>query len=83
MDLFFEIKKSGDSHRENKNCLYYVNSFDSNNEDSFFIIPEAKPFRFKLDYDRPKVSASFLYANTEEKPEVFLIINLINTTFDI
>ena len=80
IDLFYEVKKNSDFHSENKNCLYFVSSFDMNNEDSSFIIPEAKPFRFKLDSDTDILRVNFPYAvNDDEKNKiVFLRVNLLN-----
>ena len=80
MDLFYEIKKNSDFHLENKNCLYFISSFDINNEDSSFIIPEAKPFRFKLDFETNIIRVNFPYAvNDDEKNKnVFLRVNLLN-----
>ena len=80
MDLYYEIKKKKDFHRENKNCLYYVSSFDMNNEDSSFIIPEAKPFRFKLDWETNILRFNFPYAvsDNEKNKNVFLRVNLLN-----
>ena len=80
IDLFYEIKKNSDFHKENKNCLYYISSFDMNNEDSSFIIPEAKPFRFKLNFETDILRVNFPYAvNENEKDKnVFLRVNLLN-----
>ena len=71
IDLFYEIKKS-DFHIENKNCLYFVSSFDMKNEDSGFIIPEAKPFGFRLNYEIDYTKSKFPFAvNDNEKKEMF------------
>ena len=80
MDIFYEIKKNSDFHTENKNCLFFVSSFDMNNEDSSFILPEAKPFRFKLDQETHTLRVNFPYAvNDDEKNKnVFLRVNLLN-----
>ena len=80
MDLFYKIKKNSDFHLENKNCLYFISSFDINNEDSSFIIPEAKPFRFKLDFETTILRVNFPYAvNDDDKNKnVFLRVNLLN-----
>ena len=80
IDLFYEIKKNSDFHKENKNCLYYISSFDMNNEDSSFIIPEAKPFRFKLNWETNILRVNFPYAvnENEEDKNVFLRVNLLN-----
>ena len=80
MDIFYEVKKNSDFHSENKNCLYFVSSFDMNNEESSFILPEAKPFRFKLDWETHTLRVNFPYAvNDDEKNKnVFLRVNLLN-----
>ena len=80
IDLFFEIKKISDFHKENKNCLYFITSFDMNNDDSSFIIPEAKPFRFKLDYDTKILRVNFPYAvnDGDKYKNAFLRVNLLN-----
>ena len=80
IDLIYEIEKQSDFHIENKNCLYYISSFDINNEDSSFIIPEAKPFRFKLNWETKVLRVNFPYAvNDDEKNRnVFLRVNLLN-----
>ena len=80
LDIFYEIKKRSDFHIENKNCLYFVSSFDMNNEDSGFIIPEAKPFRFRLDYEIDILRVNFPYVvnENEKNKNVFLRVNLLN-----
>ena len=80
IDLFYEIKKKNDFHKENKNCLYFISSFDMNNEDSSFIIPEAKPFRFRLDWETEILRFNFPYAGNDDdtNKNVFLRVNLLN-----
>ena len=80
LDIFYEIKKKSDFHIENKNCLYFVSSFDMNNEDSGFIIPEAKPFRFRLDSEIDILRVNFPYVvdDNEKNKNVFLRVNLLN-----
>ena len=80
LDISYEIKKKADFHIENKNCLYFISSFDMNNEDSGFIIPEAKPFRFRLDYEINKLRINFPYAvnDNEKNKNVYLRVNLLN-----
>ena len=51
-----------------------------NNEDSGFIIPEAKPFRFRLDYEIDILRVNFPYVvnENEKNKNVFLRVNLLN-----
>ena len=82
VDLFFQVKKTNTSRLDNKNCIYYISSFDSNNEESSLIIPESKPFKFKLNYDIKKLRVSFPFAyssyNNNQNPRAYFGIYLIN-----
>ena len=51
-----------------------------NNEDSGFIIPEAKPFRFRLEREIDILRVNFPYVvnDNEKNKNVFLRVNLLN-----
>ena len=80
----YNLTKLNTVHIDERSCLCFISSNYLNNDlksTSYLILPEAKPFRIRLNKDSKIIPVLFPYASTNSsnkiKPKIYLKITMI------
>lgn len=61
-------------------CLFQINSYVNSNKDSYLIISENKPIKFKLDNDLNNLRLQYLYSMINGIKKIYLQVNLVGNS---
>ena len=74
IDLFLD--KYNNYNRIDK-CLFQINSYINSNKDSYLIITDNKPLKFKLDNELNNLRLQYLFSMINGIKKIYLQVNLI------
>ena len=58
-------------------CLFYFSSYSYTNEDSYLIITENKPLKFRLNNNLTNIKSQYLYSMTNGIKKIYIKVNVI------